>query len=151
MRLILYGMLLIFLLSQCSKSLPDNGRNADNLAPSVLPNFYVQLIDKNTGLNYITENKITTADIEFRNAFDQPISYNVSISSPNDTLSNCIVFPVTDRNKTILYIKKTMGIPISYTSTVTGSAGIRLSDFSVEGFAFSASQINNNYLLKIKI
>ncbi|AHF17812.1 hypothetical protein [Niabella soli] len=151
MRLILCGMLSIFLFSQCSKSLQDKGPDPDNLASSVLPNFYVQLIDKNTGGNYITENNITTRDIEFRDALDQPVNFNVSITSVNDSLANILVFPVIDRNKIVLRIRKTIEIPLSYTSTITGSAGMKLNKFSVQGYAFTTAIINNNYLLRIKI
>ncbi|MBO9617431.1 MAG: hypothetical protein J7539_00230 [Niabella sp.] len=157
MRLILCGILCALLLGGCSKSLSDHNPSANDLASScskgacVLPNFYVQLIDKNTGGNYIAENNITTAEIELRNAQNQPISYNVSVTSLNDSLSNIIVFPVADQYKVILRIRKALEIPIAYTATVAGAAGVKLSNFTVNGYIFTTATINKNYLLRIKI
>ncbi|ANH83366.1 hypothetical protein A8C56_22380 [Niabella ginsenosidivorans] len=156
MKLFFSGLLFILLCAQCSKSAQDTGSSRLNMAASctngncVGPNFYIQLISKNTGENYITANHLAASDIELRNASDRLINYNVSITSPNEDLSDVVVFPVTERNKVILRIKKSIEIEIAYSSVIT-DAGITLSNFSVKGYAFTASGVNNNYLLKIRI
>ena len=156
MKLVFSGLLFLLLFAQCSKSMQDApATTADIAAPCVNgncvgPNFYIQLTRKSTGENYITANHLTVSDIELRNASDRPISYNVSITSPGDTLSDILVFPVTERNKVIVRIKKGLEIEITYSSVIT-DAGITLSNFAVKGYAFTASRVTNNYLLKISI
>ncbi|WP_157558207.1 hypothetical protein [Niabella aurantiaca] len=156
MRSLFYLSFVLLLLVQCKKSSERGPSGAMGAADNYCANcasvrFYITLTNKNTGGNYLLENKVAVTDIEVRNALNQLISSsNISVAFPDD-LKGAIIFPMPDRSRFFLKVKPNILLEVSYSSKLGNTGKYEISDVKVKDHGASSQKVSDGYLLSITI